>query len=481
MKHQPEGPFFQPPIVSTVGCGRPRFLFIDPARRTPHVMRGVLDAFVAWCERRGCELDGVELRGSRPTDGFIGGGGGGGTEGGTSCGAGVGAADAVRRGLGVFAARDIEKGARVMSVPVDACVGAGAVRCGAGGAAVPAPFPGATAVECLAWNLLGVKDEEKWKPYVDALPAGFDTPTSGAWDSKEIAELQIGDAVAGVAITLAKDAKAARAVAEKEVDPRAWAWALACARTRATEVRTENASGADTGALGLLLVPFVDMMNHSHEDAHVEFSHEAGPVTGVAADGDDQNTGRLVLTAVRDIPAGTEITTTYRQGDPLDTVPLRDVYALHMGFIGGHDNEDKVDLFKSLRAAATWYAATFKSEAGEEVVDRGKAQGVADALTRRLSGEGPPRLGWGATVTGGLLDLFEYFNAMIMPGKDPSELASHAVALRCQELLLQFPTTAEEDLALLESSQGSARLKLAVEFRLRKKAILQHMVHGKGE
>lgn len=39
-----------------------------------------------------------------------------------------------------------------------------------------------------------------------------------------------------------------------------------------------------------------------------------------------------------------------------------------------------------------------------------------------------------------------------------------------------FPTTMEEDMELLEGEQASDRFKLAVEFRLRKKAILRHML-----
>lgn len=63
-----------------------------------------------------------------------------------------------------------------------------------------------------------------------------------------------------------------------------------------------------------------------------------------------------------------------------------------------------------------------------------------------------------------------------MPDKDPSELAAHAVKLRCQEMLVALPTTAEQDLELIEAGGGSDRFQLAVEFRLRKKAILKHML-----
>ena len=72
--------------------------------------------------------------------------------------------------------------------------------------------------------------------------------------------------------------------------------------------------------------------------------------------------------------------------------------------------------------------------------------------------------------------MLEHFNRQIMSEQDPSQLAAHAVKLRCQEMLLGFPTTAEQDMELLEAEEGSDRFKLAVEFRLRKKAILRHML-----
>ena len=229
----------------------------------------------------------------------------------------MGAADAATRGRGVFAKVDFKKGERVLSIPYSACVGTAGLRTGAGRASRP-PFAGATPAECLAWNLLSIRGDSEWAPYVAALPTGIDSPTSGAWNRKEIAELQIGDAVAAAAIALAKDAKAARTIAEAsegggaatsagaggvgvgdhETFAKDWAWALSCVRSRAIELEGRQS----------LLVPFVDMLNHVHEAPHVAWS-SAAPATGdESGDGDGDGggggsgrgaSGCVVLTAER--------------------------------------------------------------------------------------------------------------------------------------------------------------------------------------
>jgi hypothetical protein len=454
---------------------------------------GASEDFVAWCESHGCELAGVELRdaaaSSSPTAPVVEDSDGGDDS------AAVGAADAAAKGRGVFARVDFKRGERVLSVPYSACIGTSEIRCGAGRGSQP-PFPGATPAECLAWNVLSVRGHRGWAPYVAALPVAIDSPTAGAWDRKEIAELQIGDAVGAAAIALAKDAKAARTLAEvagaggaggaggevkrkgEAVDDdgegeggvaagfaKEWAWALSCVRSRAIELE---------GARQSLLVPFVDMLNHVHENPHVTWSSAAAASSASGDGGGDEaaaGSGCVVLTAERDIRAGEEVTITYAAEAPSDS------FALYMGFLGGHNAHDSVQLFPSLRAAAVWYAASFKSEAGEEVVDMGVAQGVADAFAERAGpGEAAPRLGWGGRVSDALVDMLEHFNRQIMSEQDPSQLAAHAVKLRCQEMLLGFPTTAEQDMELLEAEEGSDRFKLAVEFRLRKKAILRHML-----
>jgi hypothetical protein len=426
------------------------------------------DAFVAWCESKGCRLDGVELRVSpRDPKEFT-------TEGGEA----IGSADGAARGRGVFASRDFAKGDRVLTVPYAACLGTAGLKCGAGSGASP-PFEGASPAECLAWTLLAARadDGDAWAPYLSALPSAIDSPTSGSWDRKEVAELQIGEAVFKTAVCLAKDAKAARAIAGGAGLPgdappgeddaardarvaREWAWALSCVRSRAVELTPEGGGSPQS-----LLVPFVDMLNHVHVDPRVSW-------TSVPGDGDGDAGAAVALVAERDVSAGDELTISYAAG------ASSDAFALYMGFLGGHNQWDSVELFKSLRAAAAWYANTFKSETGETVVDVAKAQAVADAFERRAGPGIELRLGWGGRVSDALVDMLVYFNRQVMPDEEPGKMAAHAVKVRCSELLTAFATTPEQDLDLLERGEGTHRFKLAVEYRLRKKAILQHFMES---
>ena len=141
--------------------------------------------------------------------------------------------------------------------------------------------------------------------------------------------------------------------------------------------------------------------------------------------------------------------------------------------------------------AAAWYADAFKSETGEVVVDKAKAAAVAAAFARRAGPGLELRLGWGGRVSDVLVDMLVYFNKQIMPDDDPQAMAAHAVRVRCSELIAALPTSAEEDLAWLEKRSGrkeneadcearrrDERRKLAVEYRLRKKALLQHFIEG---
>ena len=460
---------------------------------------GVTDDFVAWCEAKGADLSKVELRDAtgspvtRPVDLLLGA-------------EHLGRVDAEIRGRGVFARTAMSKGDVVLSVPYAACIGTEGLRCGAG-RDQPPPFEGASAAARLAWTLLSLRSDADWAPYLVALPHSLDTPTSGAWSRKEIAELQVADCVAAAAMTLARDARSvpmivARRDGVDEKDAAAddrlsadWAWALSCVRSRAIELEYPN------GATQSFLVPYVDMLNHAHVDPAVawtsEDAHRRGhlnrdgpPDAAVNADDDSvavedeelkKDLGKVVLIAMRDIAEGEEITISYDEGAPTDP------FVLHMGFIGGHNPGDSVEIFKNLRAAAAWYANAFRGENGEVVVDVAKANVVADqfvARERAINGgeSHHARLGWGGRVSNALVDMFEAFCGQILPGEDPMDVATHAIRVRCEEMLASFPTTAGEDLEALESAgeEMSARQKLATEFRLRKKAILQHMLEGLG-
>ena len=209
------------------------------------------------------------------------------------------------------------------------------------------PFEGASPAECLAWTLLAARadDSDAWAPYLAALPSAIDAPTSGSWERKEVAELQIGEGIFQTAVCLAKDAKAARAIAGGAGLPgdavpgeddaardariaREWSWALSCVRSRAVELTPEGGGSPQS-----LLVPFVDMLNHVHEDPLVSW-------TSVPGDGDGDAGAAVALVAEQHISAGDELTISYATG------ASSDAFALYMGFLGGHNRWDSVELFK---------------------------------------------------------------------------------------------------------------------------------------
>ena len=444
--------------------------------------------FVQWCTARGCDLRKVDLRDSpRDSKDFV-----------NDAGEAIGSADDAARGRGVYAVVDIKAGERVLTVPYSACISQAGLGKGASALADPEPpFENATPAECVAWHLLVARggdastNRDAWKPYVDALPAAVDSPTSGLWDRKEVAELQIGEAVFKAALTLGKDAKTARTIAASGALPGGgdardfayrWQWSLSCVRSRAIELSSDGQGGATRA----MLVPYVDMLNHKHVDPNVEWTTVAVPDDDASA---SENKTKLVvaLLAKKDVRAGEELTICYSAETSLDG------FCLFMGFLGGHNPHDSVELFKTTAHAAAWYVDAFKSESGERVVDPAKAAAVAAAFANKAGPGVELRMGWGGRVADVLVDMLVYFNKQIMPDDDPQKMAAHAVRVRCSELVAALPTAAEEDLAWLEkqnarregagddgeeSRRRDERRKLAVEYRLRKKALLQHFIEG---
>ena len=440
--------------------------------------------FVQWCTARGCDLRKVDLRDSpRDSKDFV-----------NDAGEAIGSADDAARGRGVYAVVDIKAGERVLTVPYSACISQAGLGKGASALADPEPpFENATPAECVAWHLLVARggdastNRDAWKPYVDALPAAVDSPTSGLWDRKEVAELQIGEAVFKAALTLGKDAKTARTIAASGAVPgggderdfaERWQWSLSCVRSRAIELSSDGQGGATRA----ILVPYVDMLNHKHVDPNVEWTTVAVPDDDASA---SENKTKLVvaLLAKKDVRAGEELTICYSAETSLDG------FCLFMGFLGGHNPHDSVELFKTTAHAAAWYVDAFKSESGERVVDPAKAAAVAAAFANKAGPGVELRMGWGGRVADVLVDMLVYFNKQIMPDDDPHTMAAHAVRVRCSELVAAFPTSAEEDLAWLEKQSRASdadaetrrrneRRKLAVEYRLRKKALLQHFIEG---
>ena len=260
------------------------------------------DAFVAWCESKGCCLDGVELRESPYETEFNAGGG-----------EAIGTADGAARGRGVFASRDSAKGDRVLTVPYAACLGTAGLKCGAGSGASP-PFEGASPAECLAWTLLAARadDSDAWAPYLAASPprSTHQPPDRGnarRWPNSRSARGSSRPPCASP-----------RTPRRRAPSPAARASRATRSPARTTPPATPDRARVVVGALvraqsrprahpegggspQSLLVPFVDMLNHVHEDPLVFW-------TSVPGDGDGDAGAAVALVAEQHISAGDELT-----------------------------------------------------------------------------------------------------------------------------------------------------------------------------
>ena len=306
-----------------------------------------------------------------------------------------------------------------------------------------------------------------------------------------MAELQIGEAVFKAALTLGKDAKTARTIAASGALPGGgdardfayrWQWSLSCVRSRAIELSSDGQGGATRA----MLVPYVDMLNHKHVDPNVEWTTVAVPDDDASA---SENKTKLVvaLLAKKDVRAGEELTICYSAETSLDG------FCLFMGFLGGHNPHDSVELFKTTAHAAAWYVDAFKGESGERVVDRRKRR-----RWRRRSRTKPAR-GWSSGWAGAGASRTCWWTCWCTSTSRSCRTTTRRkwprtpCGVRCSELIAALPTAAEEDLAWLEkqnarregagddgeeSRRRDERRKLAVEYRLRKKALLQHFIEG---
>lgn len=81
----------------------------------------------------------------------------------------------------------------------------------------------------------------------------------------------------------------------------------------------------------------------------------------------------------------------------------------------------------------------------------------------------------------GILKLLKKMNADLIPDKRKrDEIYQHVVVSTLQKLLAQYPTTAEEDEALLASGSLTPRQKMAVEVRLGEKRLLKEALQVVG-
>ena len=366
-------------------------------------------------------------------------------------------------------------------VPFSACVGTTGLRCGKNvcpldDGAVGSSREFYTASDRLAATLAATRAENgTHEAYCVALPGRVETPTT-EWTKAEIGELGFVRAIANCAKTKSRDDEVERRLLEKygaESWAKHFAWARACVRSRAV--------GLEHGES--FLAPVLDMVNHSHTAANVKWDP--------SDDGD-----AVVLRALRTIESGEELLTQYAC-EPAES------FLLHMGFVGGMNPYDRVELWTSLEAAADWFAETFKSERGEVVLDKAAGRQVAMELEAQqrarerasivgLAGGADvvadesaeirlrevqstlmgPSVGWKTDYDEALWLMFRHFTKALMPDENADHIVLHAIKKRCEEMLMSMRTTIEEDEKLFSAEDTPPRLRLAVEFRLYKKCLL---------
>jgi len=376
---------------------------------------------------------------------------------------------------GLRATRDVVPGEMVAAIPLALCIHSQT--------AADWPHAGATPTARLAARLLqeeALGATSHIAPWLAVLPRDmselglFSAPAAALAEHTQgytpvlqmRAMAEAADALAALP-TLAAVGGAASADA--------LAWSNVMVRTRAFELgRTA------TDPCILAFVPWLDMMNHAQEDPHLEWAWNAA-------------SGRMEVVAARAIKAGEEATVSYGRRD-------HDGFLLWGGFVSPEENPaDAVEVFSSLADAASWWSVSGVGAglAGRDQssVSGAEAAAVAaavDAAARaeaaaavEQGGERDPLrtavcLGAGWQVDERLVDLLE---AMAIReeglGQQLAERAAvAAVRLRAAQVLSRWPTTVEEDEALLQAGGMSHHKALCVQFRAAKKRLLLTYLEG---
>jgi len=389
----------------------------------------------------------------------------------------------------VFAACDLLPGDVVLAVPFAALISTPGLRCGL--SQCPLDVDGVvdvskahfTSSERLASTLAEAREVAEDSVALDARGYVADCLRDDVhdgpvftWSDDDVRELQFPRAIANVMKIKARDARVVDRVfdvARGASWTKRFRWALAVVRSRAVDLERDES----------FLAPGLDMFNHSHANANVKWE---------ASDGGEREW--IHLKATTRCAAGEELLVTYACA-PSET------FLLHMGFVGGFNPSDRCELWGTLAEAANWFTETFKSEEGEEVLDKIAAQEIAEELERqqrareRVAMVGlssgahddasaelklremqnlvfGPSVGWKMDYDEALWEMFRHFTRALMPTERADVIVRHAINKRCEEVLLSMPTTIEEDEMIFSNEQTPPRLKLAAEFRMYKKALL---------
>eukprot|EP00897_Mesotaenium_endlicherianum_P004955 jgi/Mesen1/4488/ME000228S03437 len=430
---------------------------------------------------------------------------------------------------GVIATEDIEEGEVLVVVPLNVTMALAPDD--------PEPFAGSgkgLALMALLLREVAKGKESFWWPYIRILPPVLPMP----WLSlpqEQWREVQHAPTIRRLQAfhlhlrNLHRDSDP-RAIAHATFEQYSWAMAMHFTRHFVLYVPPrEGHQNASEHEERYLFMPFGDLFNHYQEsdddDGNVKWE-------------DGLYTDRVEVRATRRIPRGTQVLEVYGR------YPAEDFY-LFQGFIPENGFRDTVVIFESMEEAVFWllrYGAAQEwwslhdDDGGDEDpwVATNALREARSAAQAAMQEEDPSwdedaylgtdwyvggnaflephraiHIGWEWDHSTRVLAAFAAVYGMMGPShgfmlsadedalkKEGIAAAKQALAARCRSLLESFPTTIEEDLAILEGDDGergtcafteggkkcgvtgelSEALRLAIKFRMLQKTKLKHLL-----
>jgi len=307
----------------------------------------------------------------------------------------------------------------------------------------------------LAAQLVALRKEEKekcpWAPYLAVLPEMVPSPlTTFSWEATQAIQYPAMDVDLNELIWITSNAKqqmckSGKLKTEEDMELLEWAMSVVHSRTFAT--------AAKGGGIGVrMLVPVIDMLNHSGDEArgppgqqkiiateNVEWKLRAPDP------GDDTNNWHMNLVALRNIQEGEELVLSYGERS-------NDDFLLHYGFVPARNPHDDYVLFEDWDEAENWLREGSLLH-GDDIAH---ARIVVDTVYREVD---PGILHYPTArqrsrlrlKRGGNVDprLLTGFTAAFRNSTQDRAHAIDFVRKRCRNLLQDYPTSLVEDLEYL--------------------------------
>lgn len=336
--------------------------------------------------------------------------------------------------------------------------------------------------------------ESRWQPYLDILPATFDTPMF--WDADELAELQASSVVSRIGAAEAENMIAAkiipvvraneaiffpsgRVLSDEElmnlagrIGSTIMAYAFDLEKDEEEEEEEDDEWVEDReGKTELGMVPMADVLN-ADADFNAHINHEADALTAVS---------------LRKIRAGEEILNYY---GPLPNGELLRRY----GYVTkAHQRWDVVELPWSLVEAALMEVLGASQAVWGKVVAQVDEEEVEDGFVIEWGSEEPDAEGHvddKLEFHGLPEELAEQVKAFLKAGRKFEGSMAYKISepearkevflrsvLRALELrMAEYPTTLEADLQTQEAEKPSGRKGMALAVRIGEKMLLREAI-----